>query len=213
MEGLDMDIRQLKRNLEEAKETLSRCQSQGNVSLADFEAVSQAERELAAAMGEQYAIKVDMGVVPDAAISGAVLHQDERVSFLAFNAMGPVPGGLRHEEAGLAIVELVGCLATRFGHPNDEALPGHPLYHRGLGAYGIYEVHNSLWCDEVVRINRVSFPKTDRSYCRRHFMFVFHDSSFECLAQSIELEIAPFSPRFEKVNVAMDSWFRIEDEL
>jgi len=34
---------------------------------------------------------------------------------------------------------------VKFGGPNDEALGGHPLYERGLGRYGVYEVFNSSW--------------------------------------------------------------------
>jgi hypothetical protein len=63
---------------------------------------------------------LDFGIVPEAAISGAMLFQDEYRAFLAFNAVRPMPDGMRRQ-AGLAIVELQGCGTTKFGYPNDEA--------------------------------------------------------------------------------------------
>lgn len=208
-----MNIQQLYQRLATAKSNLEQSFRTFNTSVADFQAVSAAERDLAAAKGEQYATDLNMGVRPEAAISGAFLLQDEYLCFLTFNAMEQLPGSELFTDAGTAVVELIGCLVTRFGHPNDEALPGHPLYHSGLGGYGIYEVHNSNWCKAVVAVNRVSFPETDESYRGRHFLFVFHDSSFECLASSIVLEVKKYSPRFQKVLGLTSTWFSMEAEL
>jgi len=208
-------IDRLKRKLFEAQATLARRQ-QERISLqellAAYEAVQKAESALAAAEGREYAVELDLGVVPEAAISGARLFQDEDGSFLTFNAMRPRPDG-PSVAAGTAIVELIGCTITKFGHPNDEALPGHRLYHSGLGAYGIYEVHNSVWIGEVVRINQVWFPKTRRKHYGRHFMFVFHDNSLECIAWDIHLEVRPYSPRFEKVAEGLLAWSRMRYAL
>lgn len=208
-------IDRLKRKLFEAQVTLERLQQEGTSLLemsAAYKAINESKSALAAAEGREYAIELDMGVFPEAAVSGARLFQDEYHSFLTFNAMRPRPDGLRGE-AGTAIVELIGCTVTKFGHPNDEALPGHRLYHSGLGGYGIFEVHNSVWIDEVVRINQVCFPKTVRKQYGRHFMFVFHDSSLECIARDIHLEVKPYSPRFEKVIEVLRAWGRMHDAL
>ena len=61
--------------------------------------------------------------------------------------------GANDEE--LIVVEFVGSRARYFGSPNDEALSGHPLYGRGLEAYGAGEVLNSSWIRELERANRV----------------------------------------------------------
>ena len=109
-----------------------------------------------------------------------------------FNAMRdtgrPFPhGGSYEEDAGLAIVELVWCSITKFGYPNDEAWSHIPRT-RGL-AYGVFEVLNSSWIAELTRLNRFGFPNTPEPTNKRHFMFLFHDSSFECIARELRVEV------------------------
>src|SRR5215831_12589090 len=139
----------------------------------------------------EHVVEVDLGVTPEAAISGAVLLQSERQAFLTFNAMRPTKrptphGGFYREGAGTAVVELILCSVTKFGYPNDEAWCGIPRT-RGL-AYGIYEVKNSKWVAEIVTLNQFSFPDTTH-WNGRHFLFLFHDSSFECIARDLKLEL------------------------
>src|SRR5437868_4888104 len=132
-------------------------------------------------------VLLDFGVRPEAAISGANLMMDEMGrTYLAFNAMRLREDG-RYEDAGFAIVNLKSGLLVKFGHPNDEARPGHPLYHHGLnrGGYGIYEVLNSSWIAEMMKINSVQFPDTKWPHLR-HFIFSFHESTLECITEGIE---------------------------
>ena len=154
-------------------------------------------------MENEALVELNLGVTPEAAISGAVLLQTEKKAFLAFNAMRdtarPAPhGGFYKEEAGTAVVELVHCSITKFGYPNDEAWSGIPRT-RGMG-YGIFEVVNSRWKEELIRLNQFSFPET-REWRGRHFLFLFHDSSFECIAKELRLELSrePFRDLFSKV--------------
>ncbi len=135
-------------------------------------------------------VELDLGCCPEAAVSGALLLQTEYKAFLSFNAQRRRPDGV-FEDAGTAIVEIVRCTITRFGYPNDEALSGHPLYRNGLINYGIYEILNSSWIVELKKQNRVSFPSTTNTSWMRHFIFVFHDSTFECLAQNIKIRLSP----------------------
>ena len=148
-------------------------------------------------------IKIDIGVTPEAAISGAVLLQTEDRAFLTFNAMRdttrPSPyGGFYKEDAGTAIIELVDCCITKFGYPNDEAWHGIPLT-KGC-TYGVYEVQNSPWKEELVRLNQFSFPNT-KKWRGRHFIFLFHDSSFECIAAELGLQLSQesYQELFRKV--------------
>jgi len=72
--------------------------------------------------------------------------------------------------------------------PNDEALNAHPLYGRGLRDYEFAEVENSLWMAELEQANRVHPDHSPRSFADlRHFILPFHDSTFECVARSVEL--------------------------
>ena len=143
-------------------------------------------------------VELDLGCTPEAAISGAVLVQTERSTFLTFNAMAEGSDGI-FRDVGVALVEFPHCAVTKFGYPNDEAWSGIPRT-RGL-SYGIFEVINSSWNAEIARLNRYSFPDTEESR-RRHFLFLFHDSSFECLADDLTLEIVdrPYRDVFERIT-------------
>ncbi|MDM7923403.1 MAG: hypothetical protein QUS14_13985 [Pyrinomonadaceae bacterium] len=92
-------------------------------------------------------------------------------------------------EEPVAIVEFKGCYAHMFGPPNDEAFSGHPLASRGLKPYGAYEVVNSSWIRQLERMNSVhERHEPERFWERRHLIFSFHDSVFECVADGFEIE-------------------------
>src|SRR5262249_31836245 len=122
-------------------------------------------------------VELDLGVRPEAAVSGVVCLQTELAIFLTFNAMRATDrmsrgGGPYMEDAGTAVVEFKRCLVSRFGYPNDEARWDIPQYKDV--SYGIYEVRNSSWIKDVVRMNRYRFPNTKDDYVSRHFLFAFH---------------------------------------
>jgi hypothetical protein len=86
------------------------------------------------------------------------------------------------------VLRFRSCQQFIFGYPNDEALPGHPLYSFGLSYYGLYEVHGSDWARRLTLQNQVSFPDTDldRPSALRHFIVTFHDETLEALAIGVE---------------------------
>ena len=131
-------------------------------------------------------IELDLGCVPEAGSSEALLIQTELSAFLTFGVRYAT--GDQTDCAGRALVEFPRCIITQFGYPNDEALPGHPLYAFGLKYYGIFEIMNPSWLKRIDQQNRVAFPKFD-TYASRHFLITFHDSTFECLAADIHLKI------------------------
>jgi hypothetical protein len=88
--------------------------------------------------------------------------------------------------ADLILVRFLAPRAHYFGAPNDESLSGHPLYGRGLRPYGIFEVVSSSWIDGLERSNRVHPRHRPSSYDDlRHFVFTFHDDTFECISKDI----------------------------
>jgi len=92
----------------------------------------------------------------------------------------------------VAIAAFASPLAHLFGPPNDEALSGHPLASRGLHAYGSFEVLHSSWIRALERMNAVHpnhRPEAFSGY--RHFVFTFHDSTFECIARDISFHTHP----------------------
>lgn len=111
---------------------------------------------------------------------------------------GTNPRSVRPTDEGnqtaILIVEL--CKAFQFGPPNDEAIAGHRLYPMGLKPYSAFEVLNSSWIDGLEKANRVHSghrPEWFASY--RHFIFTFHDSTLEFVAENFSTTLRRGSPR------------------
>jgi hypothetical protein len=100
--------------------------------------------------------------------------------------------GTDTEGEPVAVVKFNLCTAHMFGPPNDEALSGHPLAERGLGPYGVFEIKNSSWIRKIEKINAVH-PYHDM-HCfmenKKHFVFSFHDTTFECVAEGFTIEVS-----------------------
>ena len=79
--------------------------------------------------------RLKIGAQSDPGVSGAIVVESEFSTYLMFNST----------EGTIVLVEFVQAIKTQFGHPNDEALGGHPLYRHGLRHYGSFEVINSSW--------------------------------------------------------------------
>jgi hypothetical protein len=93
-------------------------------------------------------------------------------------------------DKSVAIVQFQRPSAHFFGLPNDETLEGHPLVHRGLNCYGVFEVVDSSWIRTLERMNSVHSRHDRTSFLqgKRHFIFTFHDNTFECVARGYEVE-------------------------
>jgi hypothetical protein len=90
----------------------------------------------------------------------------------------------------VALVEFMRPKAHLFGPPNDEAFTGHPLAARGLHPYGAFEVRHSSWLRRLERMNAVHPRHQPAAYARlHHFVFAFHDSTFECIAERFTFEV------------------------
>jgi hypothetical protein len=90
----------------------------------------------------------------------------------------------------IAILRFERPTAHFMGPPNDEALRGHPLASRGLRPYSVFEVHDSSWIRKLERMNSVHpHHQTERYLAhKKHFIFAFHDSTFECVAHGFEID-------------------------
>lgn len=95
--------------------------------------------------------------------------------------------GIDSENEECTLVKFRQTKAHMFGPPNDEAFDGHPLANRGLTPYTVFEVRNSSWIRGLERMNRVHRCHKPEHYSLfRHFIFAFHDSTFECVAEGFE---------------------------
>jgi len=75
----------------------------------------------------------------------------------------------------------------KYGGPNDEAHGAHPLAKFGLGPYGLFEVENSPWIEEMMVANRVHPRHSDSLFAgRRHYIACFKDVKFESVCRTMK---------------------------
>jgi hypothetical protein len=90
----------------------------------------------------------------------------------------------------VALVEFTRVCAHMFGPPNDEAFRGHPLASRGLRPYAVHEIRDSSWIRSLERMNAVHPHHQPERFARyRHFIFAFHDRTFECVAEPFHVTV------------------------
>lgn len=100
--------------------------------------------------------------------------------------------GTDTEGEPVAIVKFKHCTAHMFGPPNDEAFSGHPLAERGLGPYGVFEIKDSSWVRKLESMNTVHPYHNKLRFMenKKHFIFSFHDTTFECVAEGFTIEVS-----------------------
>lgn len=92
----------------------------------------------------------------------------------------------------IAIVEWIGCRGAMLGGLNDEAISGHRLYNSGLKGcgYDAFVVKNSKWIEELRKENSVHPYHKDEMFSKlNHYILLFHDTTFECIAESFKIEV------------------------
>jgi hypothetical protein len=83
----------------------------------------------------------------------------------------------------IAVITFRPYSACMFGPPNDEAFAGHPLASRGLEPYGAFCVEQSSWIRKLEQMNSVHPQHNPELFAHLvHYVFAFHDSTFECVA-------------------------------
>lgn len=96
----------------------------------------------------------------------------------------------RSGQEACGVVVFHGVRQHMFGMPNDEAIHGHPLHDRGLRPYSYYQVLSSSWLRLLEGMNSVHEHHRPENFQRcRHYIFTFHDSTFECIADDFTFSI------------------------
>ncbi len=125
---------------------------------------------------------------PDVGAPVPALVADESRVELAFIARSAEPSG----DEFIAVARFVRPYAHMFGPPNDEAFEGHPLASRGLEPYGCYRVEHSSWIRRLERMNAVHPHHRAEGFANlTHYIFAFHDSTFECVGADVEVTAHP----------------------
>jgi hypothetical protein len=156
----------------------------------------------------------NIGCEPSPSIPAETLLQDGMEAFLLFFAVSKEVSASGYlDDLGVAVLECVGCAATKFGYPNDEGLPEHPLYSLGLAdaPSSVLEVVGSTWAKEVDDQLRESCIRIRGNVgaqgggCLRHFVVCLKERTFECLAQ--ELVVNRFTLGFPEAFAYVQSRF------
>lgn len=165
---------------------------------AAWDAVLEAEREVARRRGEPYAEIMDLGFHWDIGAPEPHVVSNGMRAFVVCLVGEPDPSwdgtyvtvvspSDQHEDL-FAVIDLWGVRSLRFGMPNDEAIEGHPVWGRGLRAYEAHRVMNSAWLEEHIRWNQVHPFHSDTTWRElNHYLLAFHDDMVEALALGIEV--------------------------
>lgn len=158
------------------------------------------ERKLAKSKSEPYAIPAQFPVKWDTGAPLPHLLCNDSRAFLTFYVDEPDPNWdgsyinmvdpNSSDPVKLCLVTFNFCVSAKLGHPNDEALRGHPLSGRGLDGYTAQIVKNSPWISEIAKTNSVH-PCDNPKWWKElnHYVFWFHDSTFECIAESYSVAV------------------------
>lgn len=142
--------------------------------------------------------KLNLGIEMDCGAPCPVVLSDERTVFIIFNLAQHNPdwdGSTVHirdndNDSGVACIQFKHYKQFKFGMPNDEACYGHKYYKYGLKPYEFYEVKNSDWYAELEKINSVHpYHNKERFLSGKHYLFFFHDSSFEIICEEISVDV------------------------
>ena len=99
----------------------------------------------------------------------------------------------KQEDNEMMFVTFINKIALKFSNiPSHSDIVGHPYSKYGLNEIdsSLFEVKNSDWIKELKRINSFtndSHTTIDLSNFK-HYIFLFHDSTFECIAKSFEIK-------------------------
>ena len=141
---------------------------------------------------------IELKNVPQSSVGAPipVVLSDEHNTFIAYlleyetNWENPTRADFERNGEPIAIVEFKMRRSFMFGSPNDEAFHGHPLYERGLHPYSVFEIENSSWVRKLEQMNSVHERHNSARFEKyKHFVFAFHDSTFECVAESFGISI------------------------
>ncbi len=144
-------------------------------------------------------IEIESAPRPDVGAPLPTVVGDEHRLLLAYIASVPDPDwdgtyvkvvSPESPNEPIAIVTFERPYCHLFGSPNDEAFEGHPLASRGLKPYSVSEVAESSWVRALERMNAVHPYHRPESFSdRHHYIFSFHDSTFECVARGFTVEV------------------------
>ena len=114
-----------------------------------------------------------------------ILSDEQRILLAYIQDSSPDSIIQQAEGEDFALIEFQRYRSFMFGAPNDEAFSGHPLASRGLHPYACFQIASSSWIRQLERMNSVNSRHDPTRFARyNHYVFAFHDSTFECVAEN-----------------------------
>lgn len=136
------------------------------------------ERSEAIRQGRPYAVPCNLGLMPSAGAPMPTLLASESRAILVFYLEG--------SDDNVGKVEFEGVWSSKIGEPDEESIMKHTLIGSGFDGFSSVEVIGSDWIAEIQhRLSAHSNFKPE-NFEGRHFLIPFHDSTFECVAESFQ---------------------------
>jgi hypothetical protein len=88
----------------------------------------------------------------------------------------------------LVLVEF-DSTACKFWPADVEVFGGLPLYRRGISMNSAHVIKNSKWIQELDKVNSVHPNYRPMSKEYKHFLLLFRENVFECIAKGYKIEI------------------------
>lgn len=88
-------------------------------------------------------------------------------------------------------------LILKCGYPNEEIYIHYDYYTQGsMKKHCLYEIQESEWIKELNEMNKVHPRHADEvSKSEKHFIILFEDEVFECIAVSFKVSVPPSQQR------------------
>lgn len=87
----------------------------------------------------------------------------------------------------VAVVQFSHCFSHLLGLPDEITLHTHPLTQYGLTSHGAYVIENSSWVNQFKQMSTTHPYFSSVFLDLKHFIFTFHDSTFECIAENLDV--------------------------
>lgn len=93
------------------------------------------------------------------------------------------------QELDVALITFSHCFEYKMGMPDENLVGNHRLGKKGLREYEAHLIENSEWITELEKNYKVisNYSRDGRQY--QHYVFTFHDRSFECIASDYTIQI------------------------
>ena len=115
--------------------------------------------------------------------------------------------GQNSSDESVCVVRFERPYAHMFGPPNEEAIDGHPLYKVGLKPFDAVEVIGSEWIEELCTRNSVHPYHSDDAFADfHHYIFTFHDTTFEAIASGYTVENIDQSSVMAAIKSELQRW-------